>query len=594
MPHAMPNRHRPERAHRKRAVVVVLVAIALTVIMGMAALSIDMGMLYSVKNELQRSADAAALAAASELALGGDATAADLAVDAANEVVARNPVLKETMGVSAAANLEMGQALPDANGKLQFSPGGPPYDAVRVTLERNSNSNEGPINLLFARALGHQTANVKARAAAVLVPRDIAVIIDLSNSMNHDSQLRYWDRGDGGASNLRDIWAALDGPEPSRPYYPGAETDTEYAGDTGPTYGIMTDWGSPLLPSSYDPYSDSGLTYLPRYSSTNDANILASLQARGYSNEEISALMSGSLDGSKAHWKNRICVLLGLAEWRSGKSGGKYGSGGGDGDNKIENSEAINWLPYPSWRGNWSWKGYVYWVAYTGVYRYYRPEFRYRYGLKTFTDYLLESHPENYATTNLWATPEEPVRAAKDAVQSMIDVISAADSLDHVSLEIFASTSRHEVDLTGSLQQVPDTLYERQSGHYDRATNIAGGLIEAIAELQSARARPNAHKVIILMSDGVANTDEAGNYVGEGSATVRQYALNRAQEAADLGFVIHTISLGYSVDRDLLQNIALIGHGQEFYAAGSPADYSDQLEQIFRSLGGKRPVALIE
>ena len=33
---------------------------------------------------------------------------------------------------------------------------------------------------------------------------------------------------------------------------------------------------------------------------------------------------------------------------------------------------------------------------------------------------------------------------------------------------------------------------------------------------------------------------------------------------------------------------------QEFYAAGTPEEYTEQLEDIFRTLGGKRPVALIE
>ncbi|RMF70895.1 MAG: VWA domain-containing protein [Planctomycetota bacterium] len=194
----------------------------------------------------------------------------------------------------------------------------------------------------------------------------------------------------------------------------------------------------------------------------------------------------------------------------------------------------------------------------------------------------------------MWATPQQPLRAVKDAVQSMIDVISEQDSLDHISLEIFASTSKHEVNLTGNLQDVADLLYQRQSGHYDRATNIAGGLIRAISELTSSRARGNAHKVIMLMSDGVANTDENGNWLGDGSAAAKQYALNRAQEAADLGIKIHTISVGYNVDRALMQEIAAIGKGQEFYAVGSPSEYSEQLEEIFRALGGKRPVALIE
>jgi hypothetical protein len=50
---------------RRRAIVAVQVAILLVVILGFAALTVDVGTLYNVRAELQRSADAAALAGAS-------------------------------------------------------------------------------------------------------------------------------------------------------------------------------------------------------------------------------------------------------------------------------------------------------------------------------------------------------------------------------------------------------------------------------------------------------------------------------------------------------------------------------------------------
>ncbi len=45
---------------------------------------------------------------------------------------------------------------------------------------------------------------------------------------------------------------------------------------------------------------------------------------------------------------------------------------------------------------------------------------------------------------------------------------------------------------------------------------------------------------------------------------------------------------------DLMPTIAANCHGQEFFASGSPEEYTEQLEDIFRALGGKRPVTLIE
>lgn len=53
---------------RRRGAAAPLVAVSSTLLVGMAALTIDGGMLYRARTELQASADAAALAAALELA----------------------------------------------------------------------------------------------------------------------------------------------------------------------------------------------------------------------------------------------------------------------------------------------------------------------------------------------------------------------------------------------------------------------------------------------------------------------------------------------------------------------------------------------
>lgn len=571
----------------------VYVAISMMVVFGMAALAIDIGTLYSAQSELQRSADAAALAAASQLVAedAGD-DPEQRARDEAETYANLNTVMNEGT-VLMDADVEIGRAVYQAeSGRFKFEVASSSQDAVRVTVKRTDDSLSGPIQLAFSRLFGVESRGLEARAAAVLVPRDIAVVIDLSNSMNWDSQLRFWDRNDGGYANTRDIWAALNGPEPSRPYMPGSELDTEYASDTGPSYGLMNSWGSPLLPGTYNPSTDAGLYYIRKNYTFSDSTVSASLAARGYSSDERTILMSGSNDSNTDHYRNRVGVLLNLATWRSGRTGGLYKTGG-DGDNKVENGETL-WIVTPNFSNNWSWKDYIAWVENGSLYKNDLTAFRYRYGLKTLVDYVLEQEPMSSQTGGLWATPQQPLRAVKDAVQTMTNVIAALESLDHISMEIFATTSKHEVNLSADLQAVPDKLYLRQSGHYDRATNIAGGLAQAIIELQSSRARSAATKTIILMSDGVANTDEEGNNLGDYSPVARQLALDRAQQAADLGFTVYTVSVGYEVDRPLLQEIAAIGHGQEFYAVGSPEEYSEQLELIFRALGGKRSVTLIE
>ncbi|MHC5111188.1 MAG: hypothetical protein ACYTHJ_15065 [Planctomycetota bacterium] len=72
------------------------------------------------------------------------------------------------------------------------------------------------------------------------------------------------------------------------------------------------------------------------------------------------------------------------------------------------------------------------------------------------------------------------------------------------------------------------------------------------------------------------------------------WALNRAQAAASLGFRIFAVSIGSGANQSLVQQIADIGHGEHFQAEGSIEEYRAQLMEIFHTLGGTRPVELIQ
>jgi uncharacterized protein YegL len=588
--------------------VVAQVAVCSTIIFGFGALVIDIGSAYTTQTELQVAADAAALAAAAELAAHPDGDPQDAAVAAADQYASLNEVRSQSPAVLG-DDVEFGRAqLDPATGKFTFQPGGTNYDSVRVTVRRlggGDGTSLVQVPFLFGPIFGKDGTQLEAKAAAVLIPRDIAVVIDLSGSMNDDSELKHYksyqgDEGDwrpGVQVNLRDIWCALDGPGPSRPYMPAAEGESEYASDTGPTIGVMSTWGDPVVPETYDPTADPGLWYLKKNVTCTLPAVQASLAARGYSADESSCLMSASQDGSYSNqWRNRTAVILGTATWKSGRPGG---TPGGDGDARVEDNVPgeFTWTSYPAWRsGGWTWTDYINnYVIKTnnGMYAA-NPAFQYRFGLKTFVNYLLEDYPSYSKTNILWQTPEEPLQAIKDAVQAMTDVVVGLDGLDQMSLEIFASTAHHEVNLSDDLQAVPDRLYAMQSAHYDSTTNMGAGLLQALSELSSERARNSAAKVIVLMSDGKPNVNEYGGGVPAGDPGTCEWIKEIAQQAADQNTRIYTISVGGDADADLMSEIATIGGGQHFHAEGTPDEYSDQLEAIFRTLGGKRPVALIE
>jgi Flp pilus assembly protein TadG len=177
----------------------VLLGLTIVVLLGFAALAVDIGYLYAARNELQNAADAGALAGARELgkiyldkvsytqntAKGGDTYSVFLA---AKEVAGKNAAAGESVSLNVFALKE------NADGKMVIDPdnvstdgadvilgnwdwsatsgdklqttGVTQPDAVRVYAKRQKNVN--PVTLFFANVLGIADAGVSAVATAVL------------------------------------------------------------------------------------------------------------------------------------------------------------------------------------------------------------------------------------------------------------------------------------------------------------------------------------------------------------------------------------------------------------------------------------------
>jgi hypothetical protein len=219
--------------------------------------------------------------------------------------------------------------------------------------------------------------------------------------------------------------------------------------------------------------------------------------------------------------------------------------------------------------------------------------FRYQYGLKTFVDYLQTQRQGNNETPELAGAPQQPMQAVKDAVAHLATTVEALRSYDRISLEVYSTHGRHEIDLTQDYANVANRLMSMQAAHYDSFTNIGAGIKRGIEELTSPRANPSARKVMILLTDGNANIgcDGCTSYnPGAGS----NYAREMAEAAAAADIQLFTVSVGASADVDLMEELADLGGGTHFHAEGTIEQYSDQLDAIFRELGGTRPVVLVK
>ena len=184
----------------------------------------------------------------------------------------------------------------------------------------------------------------------------------------------------------------------------------------------------------------------------------------------------------------------------------------------------------------------------------------------------------------------EPLESIKNAVMFMADLFTEIDSNDQLSLEAYASTGRHELNLSQDFETVSARLQELQAGHYDGNTNMGAGMEQAIAELASERGRSSARKVLVLLTDGNANVDQDGNFTYAGGAA---YALAAAQVAANLDYRIFAVTVGADANQELMQEIAEMTGGEHFHAAGSIEQYRAQLLDIFLEIGSRRQAQLI-
>lgn len=153
----------------------VLAAVLMVVLMGFLAFAIDLGKLYVARGELQRTADAAAIAAAWELidptALTGSPSPARtyaLARQRAQQMADLNQVLLSSPEI-AYDDVQFGYMADPTSPTCEFDTSGTnPSNAVRVIIRRTAAQN-GEIPFSFARVFQRSSAPLTAEATAATI-----------------------------------------------------------------------------------------------------------------------------------------------------------------------------------------------------------------------------------------------------------------------------------------------------------------------------------------------------------------------------------------------------------------------------------------
>ncbi len=175
--------HRSSRPSR-RGTISVLAAVLTIVLVGMVAFSVDIGYVLKAKEELQRTADAAALATCWEYGKNlsenfSPAIAMESARNVASDYASHNEVTNKSMSLAAnsdndpGGDVVFGYISDLAAGADSFQTGDANvYNAVRVRVRKDSTLNN-EVPYFFARVFGLQGQKLSAQATAAIV-RDVS------------------------------------------------------------------------------------------------------------------------------------------------------------------------------------------------------------------------------------------------------------------------------------------------------------------------------------------------------------------------------------------------------------------------------------
>lgn len=150
----------------QRGAVAIFFAASVMMLIGMAAIAVDLSYLYSLRGKLQNAADAAVLAAVDDI------SDTDVARATALSYAAKNMPVAEHGTVLVSADVVTGNW--DADTRT-FTPSGSSTNAIRV-VTRRAEANGNAAGLFFARVLGFDDVDLQATAIAGTQVGDACVI----------------------------------------------------------------------------------------------------------------------------------------------------------------------------------------------------------------------------------------------------------------------------------------------------------------------------------------------------------------------------------------------------------------------------------
>jgi Flp pilus assembly protein TadG len=161
----------------------------MVIMIGMIAFALDLGYMEMVRTQLQSTADSAALAAAGAMGTTDSSGNAVDPVTIAQQLAGYNTVTGRAAQVRS-SDVVTGLWDSDAKTFTANASSSTPGNAVQVTVWTSSDTG-GNTPSFFGGIFGSNSTSQNATSTATSNPRDIAFVVDLSGSMNDDTDCSY-------------------------------------------------------------------------------------------------------------------------------------------------------------------------------------------------------------------------------------------------------------------------------------------------------------------------------------------------------------------------------------------------------------------
>jgi len=624
-------KHLSHIGRSRRAATIPFTACMITVLLGMIAFAVDAGYVVLVRTQLQTAADAAAMAASSNLNEPQDVLAKIAQKYASYHSVGQKPIdiLDEDIQVG----------IWDATNRT-FTPTGSGGNAVKVTARRDSRAG-GKASLFFGRIFGSMGFDMSASAVAMANPRDIAFVVDLSGSMNNDTESCWATVGinntfgpegypNVGTELLQDIYDDFGyGKAPGKLEYlgKGLVSSDRYA------FAELTKNGGPLynksIPKKYrigrrdseKTRKVKGYSYIIDYQI---ANVMPNAQPAPNSSKNY------------AYWEKYLDYIVEPVRIGSSGKGTKPKNRGYVPYN--QDSDRVTGFGNPKY-------------TFVGMSSNLVGSYRNRIGYQTYVQYMMDYgwdlkpdgsthvplsvqspycpyHDEATAGGTFSFPPrEQPTHAARRALIAALQIVKernesvpSASYRDWVSIVTFdrkGNGTKVVQDLTSDYEQVMEICTQFQAvGDKGYSTATETGMIAAKNLIKSKNdggtGRIATDKVVVLLTDGAPNLYSSSKYTIDSyisshpsndfyssSQSAFNASIMQAMEMSDEHWSVFPVGIGLGTNYTFMDRLARAGgtandDGESPRGSGNPAEYEQRLTEIFEKIITTPQVRLVQ